>query len=107
MLSPGDECGRCGGAFKTLGEDITEELEYVPGRFIVNRIIRPRKACSCCEAFVQSPLPSRPIERGKPSEQRAAMRQSKAKPIFDQLEAWLQAQLSKISGKSPLAQAIR
>jgi len=56
---------------------------------------------------VQSPLPSRSIERGKPAEQRAAMRQSKAKPIFDQLEAWLQAQLPKISGKSPLAQAIR
>jgi transposase len=49
-----------------LGEDVTEELEYVPGRFKVKRIIRPRKACSCCEAIVQSPLPSRPIERGRP-----------------------------------------
>jgi transposase len=51
---------------KTLGEDITEELEYVPGRFVVNGIIRPRKACAGCEAVVQSPLPSRPIERGRP-----------------------------------------
>ncbi|OED49358.1 transposase [Rhodobacteraceae bacterium (ex Bugula neritina AB1)] len=66
VLSPGEECGRCGGTLKTLGDDITEELEYVPGRFVVNRIVRPRKACSCCEAIVQSPLPSRPIERGKP-----------------------------------------
>lgn len=31
-----------------------------------NRIIRPRKACAGCEAAVQSPLPSRPIERGRP-----------------------------------------
>ena len=31
VLSPGDACGRCGGTLKTLGEDITEELEYVPG----------------------------------------------------------------------------
>ncbi|MEP2472791.1 MAG: IS66 family transposase zinc-finger binding domain-containing protein [Paracoccaceae bacterium] len=61
VLSPGDDCGRCGGHLKTLGEDVTEELEYVPGRFVVNRIIRPRKACTCCEAIVQSPLPSRPI----------------------------------------------
>ena len=30
----------------------TEELEYVPGRFIVNRIVRPRFACSGCEAFI-------------------------------------------------------
>ena len=50
VLSPGDTCGSCGGSLKTLGEDVTEELEYVPGRFVVNRIIRPRMACSCCEA---------------------------------------------------------
>ena len=66
VLSPGEDCTRCGGKLKTLGEDITEELEYVPGRFVVNRIVRPRKACACCEAIVQSPLPSRPIERGRP-----------------------------------------
>jgi hypothetical protein len=32
----------------------------------VNRIVRPRLTCSCCERFVQAPLPSRPIERGRP-----------------------------------------
>ena len=32
-LSAGDECGCCGGNLRTLGEDVTEELEYVPGRF--------------------------------------------------------------------------
>ncbi|MDG1457117.1 MAG: IS66 family transposase [Pseudoprimorskyibacter sp.] len=63
---PGDACSRCGGKLKTLGEDITEELEYVPGRFIANRIVHPRKACTGCEAVVQSPLPSCPIERGRP-----------------------------------------
>ena len=65
-LSPGNDCGKCGGTLRTLGEDVTEELEYVPGRFKVKRIIRPRKACSCCETIVQAPLPSRPIERGRP-----------------------------------------
>lgn len=62
--SPGEECGSCGGALKTLGEDVTEELEYVPGRFVVNRIIRPRMACICCDAICQEPLPSRPIDKG-------------------------------------------
>jgi transposase len=33
---------------------------------IVNRIVWPRLTCSCCERFVQAPLPSRPIERGRP-----------------------------------------
>ena len=65
-LSPGDACAECGGDLKTLGDDVTEELEYVPGRFVVNRIVRPRMACTCCEMFHQAALPSRPIERGRP-----------------------------------------
>jgi transposase len=35
------------------------------------------------------------------------MGQERAKPIFDDLEAWLKVQLSKVSGKTPLAKAIR
>ena len=58
-----DDCGQCGGGLRRLGEDVTEELEYVPGRFIVNRIVRPRFACSSCEAFTQAALPSRPIAK--------------------------------------------
>ena len=66
-IAPAEEaCARCGGRLRRLGEDVTEELEYVPGRFVVNRITRPRLACSGCERFVQAPLPSRPIERGRP-----------------------------------------
>ena len=41
-------------------------MEYIPGRFVVRRIIRPGMACTCCEVFSQAPLPSRPIERGRP-----------------------------------------
>ena len=66
VLTPGDDCSKCGGSLKTLGNDVTEELEYVPGRFIVNKIVRPRMACSRCEAILQAPMPSRPIERGRP-----------------------------------------
>ena len=62
----GDCCAGCGGKLRRVGEDVTEELEYVPGRFVVNRIVRPRLACSGCERFTQAPLPSRPIERGRP-----------------------------------------
>jgi transposase len=61
-----DDCAQCGGALRRLGEDAAEELECVPGRFIANRIVRPRSACSGCEAVTQAPLPSRPIERGRP-----------------------------------------
>ncbi|WP_227271016.1 IS66 family transposase [Roseobacter weihaiensis] len=61
-----DSCGACGGALRKIGQDVTEELEYVPRRFVVNRITRPRFACSGCDGFTQAPLPSRPIERGRP-----------------------------------------
>ena len=66
VIAPGDACGACGSRLKRLGEDVTEELEYIPGRFVVNRIVRPRMACACCETIHQAPLPSRPIERGRP-----------------------------------------
>ena len=65
VLTPGDACA-CGGALRAISEDVTEELEYIPGRFIVNRIVRPRMACTGCEKIVQAALPSRPIERGRP-----------------------------------------
>jgi transposase len=65
ILSPGETCS-CGGKLRAFSEDATEELEYVPGRFIVNRFVRPRMACKDCKKIVQAPLPSRPIERGRP-----------------------------------------
>ena len=42
VLSVGEDCPECGGDLSKLGEDITEELEYIPGRFVVNKITRPR-----------------------------------------------------------------
>ena len=66
VISAGEACASCGGALKRLGEDVTEELEYIPGRFVVNRIVRPRMACACCERITQAALPSRAIERGRP-----------------------------------------
>ena len=35
------------------------------------------------------------------------LRHAKAKPILDDLENWLQSELPKLSGKTPLANAIR
>jgi transposase len=66
VLSVGDACTDCGGELRELGRDTTDELEYVPGRFVVNQIIRPRMACKDCDCISQAPLPSRPIEKGIP-----------------------------------------
>ncbi|ABE29810.1 transposase IS66 family protein [Paraburkholderia xenovorans LB400] len=60
----GDTCTTCGGAMKLLGEDVSEQLEYVPASFRVIRHVRPKLACSCCDRIAQAPAPSRPVERG-------------------------------------------
>ena len=65
VLMPDNTC-TCGGSLRQVGEDITEELEYILGRFVVSKIIRPRMACKDCERFVQADLPLRPIERSRP-----------------------------------------
>ncbi|MGV7211664.1 IS66 family transposase [Oxalobacteraceae bacterium A2-2] len=65
-LPAADACPACGGGLRHLGEDVAEQLEYVPASFRVIRHVRPKLACSCCDAIVQAPAPSRPIERGIP-----------------------------------------
>jgi len=59
-------CPQCGGALSGLGEDIAEQLDYVPGHWRVIRHRRPKLACTCCDCIVQAAAPSRPIDRGMP-----------------------------------------
>jgi transposase len=66
VLSPGETCEQCGGALRHLGEDVSETLEFVPGRFKVIRTVRPKLSCRCCETIHQASVPSMPIERGRP-----------------------------------------
>jgi transposase len=57
-------CPECGGRLRPLGEDVSETLEYVPGRFRVIRQVRPKYSCAACEKIVQAAVPARPIARG-------------------------------------------
>ena len=63
---PACTCPNCGGAMRKLGEDVTEILDYVPASFKVIRHVRPKLSCRVCETIVQQPMPSLPIERGRP-----------------------------------------
>ena len=58
-------CPACGGSLRPLGEDVTEILDWVPGRFRVMRHVRPKCSCRRCEAISQAPAPSLPIRRGR------------------------------------------
>jgi len=61
------DCPGCGEPLTRLGEDASEQLDYVPGYFQVIRHVRPKLACSACARIVQAAAPSRPIERGLPT----------------------------------------
>ena len=58
-------CPDCGGRMAKLGEDVTEVLDYVPGHFQVIRHVRPKFACSACDAITQAPAPAMPTPRGR------------------------------------------
>lgn len=64
---PACYCPNCGGtAFSTIGADEREVLEYVPAHFKRVVHVRPKLSCRVCETIVQAPMPSLPIERGRP-----------------------------------------
>ena len=58
-------CPACGGKMGEFGEDITEVLDYIPGRFEVIRHVRPKYACAACDAITQAPPPPMPTPRGR------------------------------------------
>ena len=60
-------CAGCGGTtFSRIGDDEREVLEYVPASFKVIKHVRPKLSCRACETIMQAPMPSLPIERGRP-----------------------------------------
>ena len=62
-------CSRCGQAKVPMGEEITEQLDYLPASFIVRQHVRIKYACKQCQdGVVIADLPARPIEKGRPGE---------------------------------------
>jgi transposase len=65
--APEGACSCCGGTvLRKIADDVTEVLEYVPASFKVMQHVRPKLSCRACETIMQAPLPSLPIERGRP-----------------------------------------
>lgn len=60
-------CGQCGADLVKIGEDVTEQLDIIPSRFIVQRHIRPQYACRACETVQAAPVPAQIIDGGLPS----------------------------------------
>jgi transposase len=60
-------CGQCGADLVKIGEDISEQLDIIPARFIVHRHIRPQYACRTCETVEAAVVPPAIIDGGLPT----------------------------------------
>jgi transposase len=64
---PEDTSCSCGQPMQRFGEDVAERLDYQPGVFSVERHVRGKWACRCCERIVQAPVPAHVIDKGIPT----------------------------------------
>ena len=58
-------CPGCGGALRKIADEVSETLDYVPGRFKVVRHIREKLSCRVCDTVVAAPAPDHAIARGR------------------------------------------
>jgi transposase len=60
-------CPTCGATkFGRIGADERTVLEYVPSHLKRVLHVRPKMSCRACETVVQAPMPTLPIEKGRP-----------------------------------------
>lgn len=60
-------CPECGAAKTRIGEEVSEQLEYVPASLFVIEHVRPKYACPCCQEHVSiAEKPAKVIEKGLP-----------------------------------------
>ena len=57
----------CGRPMTRVGEDISERLDIVPAQFFVQRQIRGKWACKCCQLLVQEPAAAQVFDNALPT----------------------------------------
>jgi transposase len=61
---PSPECGQ---PMVRVGEDISERLDIIPAQFFVQRQIRGKWACKCCQLLVQEPAAPQVFDNALPT----------------------------------------
>ena len=59
IIEPAEVTGGC----KKIGEEITEELEYEPGKLFVNRYVRPKYVMTDNKSIIIAPMIDRPLPK--------------------------------------------
>jgi transposase len=103
-------CG-CGQPMQRMGQDVAEKLDYQPGVFTVERHIRGKWVCNCCQQkgegrLVQAPVPAHGIDKGIPTS--ALLAQVLVAKYLDHLPLYRQEAIFERAGlaiaRSTLAQ---
>jgi transposase len=58
-------CPNCGSTLRKIADDVTETLDYVPGRFKVIRHIREKLSCRVCDMVVAASAPDHAVAPGR------------------------------------------
>ncbi|KLP38636.1 IS66 family transposase [Enterobacter ludwigii] len=53
----------CSGTLHHIRDEVSEKLEYIPARVVVNRYIRPQYGCNCCQCVVSGDMPAHIIPK--------------------------------------------
>ena len=61
---PTPECGK---PMVRVGEDVSERLDIIPAQFFVQRQIRGKWACKCCQLMVQEPAAPQVFDNALPT----------------------------------------
>jgi transposase len=66
-VEPENTTCECGQAMQRVGEDVSERLDIVPAQFFVQRQIRGKWACKCCQLLRQEPAAAQVFDNGLPT----------------------------------------
>ncbi len=59
-----ESCPDCKGVQRHIRDEMSEKLEYIPARVVVNRYVRPQYGCTCCQRVVSGDMPAHIIPKG-------------------------------------------
>jgi transposase len=62
------KCGCCGQEMTRIGEETSEQIEWVPASACILETVRPKYACKHCPdgTVITADKPRQPIEKGLP-----------------------------------------
>ncbi|HYN63457.1 MAG TPA: IS66 family transposase [Candidatus Limnocylindrales bacterium] len=95
-VEPENTTCECGQPMQRVGEDVSERLDIVPAQFFVQRQIRGKWACRCCQLLRQEPAAAQVFDNGLPTPGLQA--HSVISRFVDHLPYYRQEQINARSG---------